>query len=308
MEELQSSVLGFAIGDALAFPVLGEKRTTLIEKPVIQMLEKKTIPKGTYSGGTSLLLATMDAMNQTGSINPTILAASFLNYYKTGKYGCSTKIEIGLTTKRALEKIEEGVSTNESGGDSIYENDADVLERMLPIAFYTFWNQLSLQDTYIIVTSVSSITHRHPISHLASLIYVLYIREILNGENKEIAYQHVIDVPLKSFFDDFTLSRFDKILKGQIPYISLKNVNSTNYVVDTLEAFFWVIFHTNHFNEALIGAVNLGENTTGITSLVGSVAGLLYPKDTIKQSWLEDLKNKEEIFKLCDTFQNTFTS
>ena len=70
--------------------------------------------------------------------------------------------------------------------------------------------------------------------------------------------------------------------------------------------------NSNNFKEAVLKAINLGEDTDTVGAVTGSLAGMVYGKEDIPQDWLNDVKKidkiKEEINKfeeVIETKKNT---
>ena len=59
MSKTQNALIGFAVGDAMGFPLEFMDRTDLINNPITEMLSKKPYPAGTFSDDTSMTIATM---------------------------------------------------------------------------------------------------------------------------------------------------------------------------------------------------------------------------------------------------------
>ncbi len=72
-------------------------------------------------------------------------------------------------------------------------------------------------------------------------------------------------------------------------------IRSTGYVVDTLEAVLWCLTNTDGYKEAVLKAVNLGEDTDTVATLTGGLAGIIYGYDSIPKKWIRDLKGKDII-------------
>ena len=78
-----------------------------------------------------------------------------------------------------------------------------------------------------------------------------------------------------------------------------EDINSSGYVVDTLEAALWCLFNTNSYKDCVLLAVNLGDDTDTIAAIAGSLAGALYGYivhflKTLKKSLF--LKKKTKLF------------
>ena len=62
--KINACIIGFAIGEAFGLPLNYEKKEKLINKPITKMIkcEDINVPIGTWSSGTSSILATIDAI------------------------------------------------------------------------------------------------------------------------------------------------------------------------------------------------------------------------------------------------------
>jgi ADP-ribosyl-[dinitrogen reductase] hydrolase len=75
----------------------------------------------------------------------------------------------------------------------------------------------------------------------------------------------------------------------------LDEISSSGFVVHTLEAACWCVWHTHSFEDALIKAVNLGEDADTVAAVTGQIAGALYGKNAIPVRWLDVLLHREKI-------------
>jgi ADP-ribosylglycohydrolase len=72
-------------------------------------------------------------------------------------------------------------------------------------------------------------------------------------------------------------------------------IKSSGYVVDTLEAALWCFLNTENYEECVLKAVNLGDDTDTVAAIAGGLAGLWYGFDAIPQKWLNQLVKYEWI-------------
>jgi len=70
-------------------------------------------------------------------------------------------------------------------------------------------------------------------------------------------------------------------------------------VVDALEAAVWSLVNTDSFDDALLKAVNLGDDTDTVGAIAGGLAGLFYGYDAIPEDWLAAIQRREWIEGLC---------
>lgn len=301
-------ILGLAIGDAMGVPLEFCIREKLMENPTTQMLGygSHDVPKGSWSDDTSMTLATIDSINNIGKIDCNDIANNFLLWVKEAKYTPTDRVfDIGRTTIRAIAKFEENRNNAiECGGESEMDNGNGSLMRILPIAYYAFAKNLNNNEILQIVSNVSSITHKHEISIMGCYIYVLYAIQLLKGKTKEQAYEHIKEYDY-DMFSSSTVNRYNRILNNDISSFSLDEIKSTGYIVDTLEATLWVLLNTTSYNQAIIGAINLGNDTDTVGACVGGLAGIIYGIDAISKEWKNDLIKYDYICELCNKFDDT---
>ena len=74
------------------------------------------------------------------------------------------------------------------------------------------------------------------------------------------------------------------------------------YENSTLEATMWLFLNSNDYNETVLKAVNLGEDTDTVAACTGGLLGLYYGIENIKDKWKQELKKYDYIIELCDKF------
>ncbi|MBR3209915.1 MAG: ADP-ribosylglycohydrolase family protein [Bacilli bacterium] len=306
MSIIKESVLGFAVGDAMGLPLVNIERETLLSNPVTSMNGggMYNMPKGTWSDETSLTLATMDSIIRCKKIDYFDLANRFCLFLKGEYTSVGSAFDVEETTKRALtEYLSSGGDPLLCGGKDILDDDNGSLMRMLPIALYCHINKLKDKEVYEIIKSSSSITHADSVSVMGCFIYVYYLLFILNGKDKYASYNMIKFFDYSMFFDEDTISFYNRLLKTNIFKIRVTDLKSESYIVYTLESVFWIILNCNSFPESIVGAINLGGDTDTIGAIVGSIAGILYGYDSIPENWIGNLKRLSYIEEIISLFE-----
>lgn len=307
MLDSKNGIIGLAIGDAMGVPLEFCFRDKLQKNPTLEMIGYKShdVPKGTWSDDTSMTLATIDAINNSGKIIPNDIADNFVKWLEEAKFTSGNRVfDIGRTCLRAIMNYEKNdLNAEECGEYSEYSNGNGSLMRILPLAYYCYANNMNDFDIFSAVTLVSSITHRHQISIMGCYIYVLFGIELLNGKNAKEAY-NIIKIKDYSMFSESCQNKYERILKQDIYTFEMDTIKSTGYVVDTLEATLWVLLTTENYNSAIIKAINLGDDTDTVGACVGGLAGIYYGLDNIELSWKKDLIKYHYIEQLCDRFND----
>ena len=306
---LSNGIIGLAIGDALGVPAEFKSREELKKYPITDMIGDGTynLPVGTWSDDTSMTLATVDSIISTGTINSNDMANKFLNWFRNAEYTATNEtFDIGRTTLQALAKYELKLyDASSCGEDNEYSNGNGSLMRILPIAYYIYYKDVTdNQEIYNIVKQVSSITHAHEVSILGCYIYVRFALELLNGKDKVEAYNNIKKLDY-SMFNSATIDKYGRILKDNIQNFDEENISSSGYVVSTLEAAMWLFLNSNDYNNTILRAVNLGEDTDTVAACTGGLLGIYYGIENIKSSWKQNLKRYDYIVELCDKFDET---
>lgn len=313
----EDGIYGFIVGDALGVPVEFNNRIILEQNPVKNMREFGTHgqPKGTWSDDTSMMLATIDSLiDKNGySFGSSFydIADKFVLWYKNNKYTPNNEVfDIGNTTRRALNNYLKN-KNRLCGCGELSENGNGSLMRILPLAYYFYCSNLDIQQRKEIIFEVSSITHSNIISKYGCLIYTeLALNFLNNSNNKDLisVYCEIVKtvsalIKKEDKKDKEIIKRYySKILNRKICKERYENINSSGFIVDTLEAVIWVILNTQNYKEAVLKAVNLGDDTDTIGALVGGIAGIVYGSCSIPKEWIEDLQKKEYIDAMIKSF------
>jgi ADP-ribosylglycohydrolase len=179
--------------------------------------------------------------------------------------------------------------------------------RILPLAFY-LKNEENIEKLYQTVKEVSSITHGHYRSVFSCFIYIILAIELIKGKDKKEAYHHTQNVVLEfaenQMFNPKEIQLFDKILRNDISTSSEDEIRGSGYVLQSLEASMWCFLNSESYSEAVLKAVNLGEDTDTTGAITGGIAGIYYGFENIPEEWISVLVGKEDIENLCTKLEN----
>lgn len=307
---IEATFLGLAVGDALGVPVEFIEREHLKKFPVMGMREfgSHNQPIGTWSDDSSLTFCLAESLCKKYDTND--IAKNFAKWYSEILWTPHGKVfDIGIATNQAINSFIKGTPATLCGGKGEFDNGNGSLMRISPIAFYI--KDLPIEKRFDIVKEVSSITHGHIRSVISCFIYVEYMLDLLVIDDKFDAYaktqkrvnDFLTNTPICSQNE---LNKFHRILENPInDYIiepvytlSEKEISSSGYVLNTLEASLWCFLNTNNYKDTVLKAVNLGNDTDTTACIVGALAGLHYGKENIPNDWIEKLVKKDDIINL----------
>ena len=79
-----------------------------------------------------------------------------------------------------------------------------------------------------------------------------------------------------------------------------EEVQSSAYVLDTLRTALWAVLRTASFEEAVVLAVNLGNDADTVGAVTGALAGAVYGEAGIPPRWLAALQGREYIAAVAE--------
>jgi len=305
---IKSGIFGVCVGDALGVPVEFKKRENLKKSPVTTMLEFMSWnqPKGTWSDDSSLTLCLAEQLTKRYDLEK--IGESFVKWVKYGHWTAHGKLfDIGGTTRHSIARLIKGESARFSGNIFEEDNGNGSLMRILPLAFY-LKNEENIDKIYQTVKEVSSITHGHFRSVFACFIYVIFAIELIKSKGKKEAYTYMQKTALEyaeiQGFNPNEVLLFERILKNDISTFPEDKIKSTGYVLHSLEASLWCFLNSESYSEAVLKAVNLGEDTDTTGAITGGIAGIYYGFENIPEEWISELVRKDDIEKLCIKLAN----
>ena len=292
-----------SIGDALGVPLEFTDRKTLKKNPVTEMTGYGTYnqPSGTWSDDSSLTFCLAESL--TKGFNLSDIANNFIKWRRENYWTARGEVfDIGFTTQKAINRLEEGTIHQIAGDDGEDSNGNGSLMRILPLLFYI--KDKPIEERFNITKKVSSLTHRHIRSVLACFYYLEFARLLFLNRDKFSVYNKLkehFSRFLKSInIDAHEVSFFNRLLIDNIYELPEDEIESNGYVIHTLEASMWCILITDNFKDAVLKAVNLGEDTDTTGAVTGGLAGLLYSIENIPNEWIIQLARYKDIEDLAE--------
>ena len=296
-------LIGASVGDALGVPVEFKSRQHLKTNPVTDIMGFGTYdkPAGTFSDDSSMMFCLAESLVEGYDVND--IAENFQKWMHEGYWTADGEVfDVGIATRKAINRLRVVKHPTEAGSTAERDNGNGSLMRILPLAVYA--KDLSIDERCEIVKQVSSITHAHSRSVLACIYYIEFALNILEAETIEEAYLNT-NFWLRIYLDENTEYQtesiyFERILNGSLLELSENEIKSSGYVIDSLEAAIWCLLHSNSYEECILKAVNLGEDTDTIACIAGGIAGVFYDVKTIPEHWINQLARKEDILNLAN--------
>ncbi len=307
-DRIRGGIFGLAIADAVGVPAEFQSRESLRRNPVTDMRGYGTYdqPPGTWSDDTSLTLCLLDSLISR-TIDCADIMKRFLSWMDEGKYTAHGNVfDVGIATRKALQRFRNGTEPLRCGGTSEQDNGNGSLMRILPLAFYHGDDCPKDDKFFDTVHQLSSLTHAHKRSQIACGIYLTIAKSLLEESDLKTAIRFGTEKAEKHYGNKkeyaADLKHYKRLLDAGFASLSEKEIKSSGYVVDTLEAALWCLLNTNDYKACVLKAVNLGEDTDTVAAIAGGLAGVFYGVDAIPKEWLSQLARRDYIEKLCNDF------
>lgn len=227
-------------------------------------------PPGTWSDDTSMALATLDSL------------AHGLDYADIMERFCAWKTKAAYTATG--EVFDMGITTN----DALCRNPGGTMEEQMGI-----------------IHDLSALTHAHVRSQIGCGIYAVVLARLLEFRDKAAIGQGVAEA--RAFYEKNPryaeeLSHYSRLFAPAFRETPEEEIQSTGYVVSTLEAAIWCALRSDSYRDCVLTAVNLGKDTDTVAAVAGGLAGALYGRKGIPEEWLAGLLRKDMILALCEGF------
>ena len=308
-----NGVMGVVVGDALGCPVQFESRREVAGHPVMGMRGYGTfnLPEGSWTDDSSLTLALLESIGRLSRIDLDDIMENFMKWLYDGgftPYGYS--YDVGRGTMQAIGRYKRNRKAQKCGGEEEWNNGNGSLMRILPACIYCSkklrGGEFSERDAVLTVHATGGLTHAHIRSNIACGLYFFMADQVLNAEGSlrerlKAGLQRGFEFYEAFLADKDNLRLYDRLQDpDSFAAVPADRIRSSGYVVDTLEAAVWSLITTDSFEQALLKAVNLGDDTDTVGAVTGGLAGLYYGYDKIPADWLSAIKRREWIEGLCE--------
>ena len=312
-EKIYNTLYGAIVADALGVPAEFKDREYLRQNPVTAMTGYGTfnLPKGSWSDDSSMTLCLAESIGRLKGIDYANVMKNFYDWFKYSKFTPNHHVfDIGRTCHTAIMNFRQGIEPVDCGLTDEQSNGNGSLMRISPLPLYLFQkfgdDAMNNEESFEIIHNISALTHRHAISLIGCDIYCAIMIEILKGTKKKSLQGYALPkigtfVRKHSEYNE-AFQKYERIFHLNFKDISEDQINSSGYVVDTLEAALWCFLNTNNYRDCVLKAVNLGHDADTVACVAGSIAGLYY--GNIPAEWIKTLRNKRLINKIIDKFSN----
>lgn len=307
---IQAILYGVAVGDALGVPVEFTDRAYLKAHPLTDMIGFGTHhqPAGTWSDDSTMTFCLAEALlDEPFDLHK--LANRFIAWVEKGYWTPHGEVfDIGNTTYAAIQRLKSTQDPTQAGATGETENGNGALMRILPLVLLT--HNKPLAEAFELTRQVSALTHAHIRSVICCFYYLEFAKKLMTGCSPAQAYEVTNKFAVATFREQGVppqeIQLLNRILSGQLPELPEQEIRGSGYVLHSLEASIWCLLQANSFEDAVLKAVNLGEDTDTTGAITGGLAALSFGPPGIPQNWMLALARKADIDRLIQQVIDQF--
>ena len=290
-DKYEGCLLGLACGDAVGTTVEFKRRGSFA--PITDMVGGGpfNLVAGQWTDDTSMALCLAESLLAQKGFDAKDQMDRYLRWYNDGYMSSKGYcFDIGLTISGALKNY--SLHQNPYAGSTHPRTAGNgSIMRLAPIPLYYL---LSLEQTIHFAGESSRTTHGSEEAVESAKLFAVLIRMALLGHDKQ-------EILFKNEYYSNTAT-VNALAQGDYLVKEEKHIKGSGFVIESLEAALWCFARTDSFEQAVLKAVNLGDDADTTAAIVGQIAGAYYGVSAIPSSWLKKLYNVEFIRGLAVSF------
>jgi ADP-ribosylglycohydrolase len=239
---------------------------------------------GEWTDDTSMALARADSIATAGwDLNDQ--ADRYVQWWKTGKYSVNGRcFDIGITTRLALGNFVANKDALESGDRSEGASGNGSIMRLAPVPIRFGHLYVDRLDELSRLAGESSLpTHASEQCISACRYLATVLAALIQGEDRDEVLSPNWQ-PLLRLNETKPLHPFiQEIAKGSFRHRQPPAIQGSGWVVKSLEASLWAFHDVDTFEEAVLKAVNLGDDADTTGAICGQLAGAYWGESGISE-------------------------
>lgn len=293
IDRYRGCLLGLACGDAVGTTVEFRPRGSFA--PVTDMVGGGPfgLDPGEWTDDTSMALCLAASLTERGEFDPRDQMDRYLRWMREGYYSSTGScFDIGATTSSALHAYSR-TGQPFSGSTDPYSAGNGSIMRLAPVPLF-YYPDMAAAVHYS--GESSRTTHAAAECVDACRLLAAVLCRCLSGSTKA----SILSAPFAGLDSRPQLApKIQAIADGGYLDNDVSSISGSGYVVDSLEAALWCFHTTDSYRDAILRAVNLGDDADTTAAVCGQIAGAYYGVGAIPEAWLRKLAMHDEIERLA---------
>ena len=275
--------LGLAVGDAVGTTLEFRERDEASRLEDMVGGGPFNLAPGNWTDDTAMALALAESLAARGTLDCRDLMDRFVSWWRNGDYSCTGRcFDIGITTSAALSRYQQTGDPLAGSTDSQSAGNGSLM-RLAPVALRFLGDEQGLDAAAV---DQSRTTHAAEETVDACRAFAALLADAIGGTPRANL------LAPRSFEGAPAINR---VLAGSWRGRGRDSIQSSGYVVHTLEAALWSVARTADFRGAVLLAANLADDADTVAAVTGQLAGALYGLRGIPEPWLEQVAWKDRL-------------
>ncbi len=289
-------MIGLAVGDALGAAVEFKSPGSFAPVTGFRSGGPHRLEPGEWTDDTSMALALADSIATVGwDLNDQ--AERYVQWWQTGKYSVNGRcFDIGITTRSALSNFVAKKNALVSGDRSENASGNGSIMRLAPVPIrYAGLYPSKVEEISRFAEESSIPTHASEQCLSACRYLGIVLAALIQGEDRDKVlssnWEHLQRLnnikPLHP--------KIREVAEGSFRQKQPPAIQGSGWVVKSLEASLWAFHNAASFEEAVLSAVNLGDDADTTGAICGQLAGAYWGESGISASLRSGLARMDMI-------------
>ena len=296
LDRQRGCLIGLAVGDALGAAV--EFKSPGSFKPVTDYRAgcPHRLGPGEWTDDTSMALALADSIGQ-GEWDLDDQARRYVSWWRDGKYSVNGRcFDIGNTTVDALHRFQQNKDAKTSGSSSSRASGNGSIMRLAPVPIRFAGHFPGQVEQLAQLAAESSLpTHASPQCLSACRYFAVALAGLIHGVSRDEVLSPTFEPLQKLRACEPLHPEVDAVASGSFRDLKPPAIKGSGYVVKSLEAALWAFHDAQDFRDAVLKAVNLGDDADTTGAVCGQLAGACWGETGIPKTWLDGLAKRDMI-------------
>lgn len=294
IDRARGALIGLAVGDALGAAVEFRRPGSFLPVTGYRNGGPHGLEAGEWTDDTSMALAMADSIASVGW-NLNDQAERYVRWWKTGKYSVNGHcFDIGITTRSALATYSATKDASTSGIPSEEASGNGSIMRLAPVPIrYAHLFPEQTGELARLAAESSLPTHASDQCVSACRYLATILAALIHGEERELVLSPDWR-PLQQLNQARPLNPLiHEVASGSFRDKQPPAIQGSGWVVKSLEASLWAFHSADSFEEAVLKAVNLGDDADTTGAICGQLAGAYWGESKIPEPWRSGLARRD---------------
>jgi ADP-ribosylglycohydrolase len=295
LDRRRGTLIGLAVGDALGAAVEFQDPGTFPKVVGYRDGGAHRLAAGEWTDDTSMALALADSIGRGWDLDDQV--RQYVAWRNNGRFSVTGRcFDIGLQTSRALSAYEQSGDVRSCAGRSDDRSGNGSIMRLAPVPVrYADLYPGQIEKLAHLADESSIPTHASEQCRSACRYMALLLSALMHGEPRD----EVLSGDWSRLKELESIAPLDpairEVASGSFRRREPPEIAGGGWVVKSLEAALWAFHKAFDFHEAVLSAVNLGDDADTTGAVCGQFAGAYWGEQGIPGHWRRDLGRPEMI-------------